>query len=123
MTIFSGVGASATVSGASGGKVYAFNAVNVTTQTLVAPANPARIRITFHNPGANDIIITPQFVQTTGSNVANSVTAAIWGGGIRVFGNGGQYVIEGECQGAWYAIAVTGGGASNPLTVIDTNIG
>lgn len=120
--IVSGVGASASVAGASGGKVYAFNTVNVTTQTLVAPANSARVKVTFHNPGTNDVIIAPQYVQTTGSNVANGVTAAIYGGGIRVFGNGGQYTIDGECQGAWYAIAVTGAGASNPLTVIDTNV-
>lgn len=120
--ISTGPGSPLAFSAASGGKVYAFNAINVTTQTLVAPANTSRQKITFHNPGANDILIIPQFVQTTGSNVANSVTTASLGGAVRVYGNGGTLVIEGECQGAWYALAASGGGATNPMTVIDSNV-
>lgn len=120
MTIFRGVGAPGTVSGASGGKIYAYNTVDDTTPLEVAPANPARVRITFHNPGTVDIFIFPQYVQTTGSNVANTVTVAALGGAIRVFANGGQYMLEGECQGAFYALSA--GGSGNPLTVIDSNV-
>jgi hypothetical protein len=39
----------------------------------------------------------------------------------RVYGNGGTLDITGECQGAWQALANTGAGSSNPLTVIDSN--
>lgn len=120
--ISTGPGSPLAFSAASGGKVYAFNAINVTTQTIVAPANTSRQKITFHNPGVNDILIIPQNVQTTGSDVANSVTTANLGGALRVYGNGGTLVIEGECQGAWHALAALGGGATNPLTVIDSNV-
>ncbi len=119
--IATGPGSPLAFSSASGGKIYAFNTINVTTQTLVAPANPSRQKVMFHNPGTNDVLIIPQFVQTTGSDVPNTVTTASLGGAFRVYGNGGVLVIEGECQKAWYALAVLGAGASNPLTVMDSN--
>jgi len=53
--------------------------------------------------------------------VALTLTNAALGGSIRVYGNGGTLDINGECQGAWQALAVTGGGTTNPLTVIDSN--
>ena len=85
-------------------------------------ANTSRVKLTFHNPGTNDIFIAPVQIQTTGSNVAFNPSNAAIGGCIRVYGNGGQYTIEGECQGAYQAFAVTGAGTTNPLTVIDTNV-
>lgn len=119
MTIFGGVGASQTFSSASGGKVYAYNNIGAVTQVAVAAANPARQKITFHNPGTVDMFIVPQYVQTTGSNVANAVTTSALGGAFRVFANGGTLEITGECQGAWYALAASG--SNNPLTVMDSN--
>lgn len=120
MPAFFGVGAPGTIAGASGGKVYAWNTLDAVTALLVAPANQARRKITFHNPGDVDVFIFPQYVQTTGANVANTVTVSVLGGAIRVYANGGQYEIEGECQGAWYALAASS--SAKPLTVIDTNI-
>lgn len=120
MTIFSGVGAPATVGPASGGKVYAFNALDATTPQEVAPANPSRRGLTFHNPGDVDMFIFPQYVQTTGANVANTVTTSALGGAFRVYANGGTLIISGECQGAWYALAASSTG--KPLTVMDSNI-
>ena len=76
----------------------------------------------FHNPGTNDVFIAPAYVQNTGSNVALSPSNAVLGGCFRVYGNGGTLVIEGECQGAWQAFAVTGAGTANPLTVMDSNV-
>lgn len=129
MTIFSGVGAPAVVSSASGGKVYGYNNINETTGTIVAPANPSRRTVTFHNPGSNDIFIAPQYVQnvlgtapTNPSNVALTLSNAALGGSRRVYGNGGTLTITGECQGAWQALAVTGAGTTNPLTVEDSNV-
>ena len=128
MTILGGVGASQVFSSASGGKVYGYNNINETTARVVAPANPSRVRISFHNPGANDIFIAPVNVQnvlgtspTNPSDVALALSNAALGGSRRVYGNGGTLDITGECQGSWQALAVTGAGTTNPLTVMDSN--
>lgn len=119
MSIISGVGAPGSVGPTSGGKVYAYNNLT-TTPGVVAAANPARISITFHNPGTVDIFVGPSLVQTTGSNVALAPTTSALGGCFRIYANGGDRTITGECQGAWQAFAASGSG--NPLTVIDTNV-
>jgi len=108
--------------GASGGKVYGYNNISESGLVTVAAANPGRVKLTFHNPGAADIFIAPAVIQTTGSNVAFAPSNAALGGCIRVYANGGQFTIEGECQGAYQAFALTGAGTTNPLTVIDTNV-
>lgn len=108
--------------GASGGKVYGYNNITESGLVTVAAANSARVKLTFHNPGSSDVFIAPVVIQTTGSNVAFTPSNATLGGCIRIYGNGGQFIIEGECQGAYQAFAVTGAGSSNPLTVIDTNV-
>src|SRR5260370_629232 len=109
-------------SGASGGKLYAFNAITNVSNTSVAPANPQRNSITFHNPGANDILVSPTFALNfvTGSQVALAPTTAALGGGFRVFANGGSLTLTGECQQAWQALAIAG--ATNPEPVFDSNI-
>lgn len=129
MSILGGVGASLVFSSASGGKIYGYNNINETTGLVVANANPSRQSITFHNPGASDIFIAPSFSQnvlgsapTNPSNVALVPTNALLGGCFRVYGNGGVLVISGECQGAWQALAVTGAGTTNPLTVMESNV-
>jgi len=129
MTITTGPGSPQAFSSASGGKVYGYNNINETTGTVVAQANASRQKITFHNPGTKDLIIAPSFVQnvlgtapTSPANVALVISNAALGGGRIVFGNGGTLEITGECQGAWQALAVTGAGATNPLTVMDSNI-
>ena len=119
MTTFTGVGSPGTLSLASGGKIYAYNALT-TTPTQVAPANAARQKITFHNPGAVDIFIAPAYVQNTGSDVALTPTTGALGGCFRVYANGGVLVISGECQKPWQAFAASGTG--NPLTVDDSNV-
>jgi hypothetical protein len=108
--------------GASGGKIYGYNNISESGLVQVAAVNSGRVRLTFHNPGTVDIFIAPVVIQTSGSNVAFSPGNAALGGCIRVYANGGQFVIEGECQGAYQAFALTGGGTTNPLTVIDTNV-
>jgi hypothetical protein len=126
--ISTGPGSPLAFSSASGGKVYGYNNINETTARVVAPANQSRQKITFHNPGASDIFIGPSNVQnvlgTAPTQPANAVltpTNAALGGCFRVYGNGGTLSIEGECQGAWQALAVTGAGSTNPLTVMDSN--
>jgi hypothetical protein len=108
--------------GASGGKVYAFNAITNVSNTPVAPANPQRNAITFHNPGAQDILVSPTVALNfaTGLAIPLTPTTAALGGGFRVFANGGSLTVTGECQQAWQALALAG--TTNPLTVMDTNI-
>ena len=122
MSVITIPGGSGTVSGASGGKIYAFNNISESGLVTVAPALTSRRKITFHNPGPNDIYVAPALVQTTGSSVAFTPSNSALGGCFRVYGNGGTLVIEGECQGAFQAFALTGAGSSNPLTVMDSNV-
>jgi len=120
--IATGPGSPLAFSSASGGKVYAFNTIGESGLTQVAPANTFRQRILFHNPGTSDIFISPVLVQTSGSSLTLTPSNAALGGCFRVYGNGGTLVVEGECQGAWQAFAVTGAGSSNALTVMDSNV-
>lgn len=120
MTVISGVGGAGTWSSASGGKLYAFNALDDTTPVVVAPVNTQRQKITFHNPGDVDVLVYPVYKQNTGSDAANLPTPAARGGAFLVFGSGGTLEITGECQKSWAALAVSGSG--KPLTVLDTNI-
>lgn len=129
MSIIGGVGASQTFSSASGGKVYGYNNISEVAAIVVAQSNPARRKIRFHNPGSSDIFIGPSVVQNTlgtaptqPSNQTLTPSNAALGGMTRVFGGGGTLEIDGECQGAWQALAVTGAGSANPLTVTDSNI-
>lgn len=127
MNFFSGVGASATVSSASGGKVYGYNNITNLANTVVAQVNQARQQITFHNPGTVDIFVSPVFVQnvigtatTNPSNVAFVPTTALYGGAFRIYANGGTLIVEGECQGAWQALAASG--TANSFTVMESNV-
>lgn len=117
--ISTGPGSPLAFSSASGGKVFAFNTINTTTNTTVAPANPSRQKITFHNPGTVDVLISPVYQQTSGSNAALTPTNAVRGGAFLVYANGGTLSVEGECQGAWQALSASGSGM--PLTVMDSN--
>lgn len=121
MPILGGVGASLVFSSASGGKIYPYNNLTVTPQP-VAPANPSRTQITFHNPGAVDIFVAPATALniTTGAAGPLTPTTSLLGGCFRVFANGGSLVIGGECQTAWQAFAASA--TNNPLTVMDSNL-
>lgn len=122
MSIVTNPGAPGANSTASGGKVYAFNTVTNANNIPVAPANTQRTSLTFHNPGSNDIFVSPVAALSlaTGASVGLTPTLAALGGSFRVFGNGGSLTVTGECQQAWQALAAAG--TTNPLTVMDTNI-
>lgn len=120
MGVISGItGGPLAFSSASGGKIRAYNNIHNVTLRTVAPANPSRQKITFHNPGTVDIFIGPTYVQTSGSDVAFAPTTSNYGGCFRLFANGGTLELTGECQGAWQALAASG--TTNPLTVMDSN--
>lgn len=108
------------VSAASGGKLYAYNTIDATTPVEVAPENPSRQKITFHNPGTVDLYVFPEFKINSGSDAANAPTVAAPGGSFLVYANGGTLTIEGECQQAWFALAASGT-SDKPLTVMDSN--
>lgn len=119
MSIITGVGSPGTLSSASGGYVLAYNNIS-TTPAQVAGLDPARRKITFHNPGAIDIFVGPAFVQNTGTDVALVPSTASPGGCFLVYANGGTLVIEGECQKPWQAFSRTSSGQS--LTVMVTHV-
>lgn len=114
MGIISGVGGPRAFSSASGGKVYAYNAL--TTLVQVVPANPSRQKLTFHNPGPIDILVGP-VINYNGVTIVP--TTAAYGGTFRVFANGGTLVVEGECTGTWQAL--TSDASAGILTVMDSN--
>jgi len=111
------VGSPGSASIANGGKVYPFNNIGNVTPVNVLANNGARASITFHNPGANDVLVYPT---TQANGAANTPTIASPGGGYRVYGNGGQLTITGECQQAWAALHFTTTG--QPLTVSESNV-
>lgn len=124
--ISTGPGSPLAFSAASGGKVYGYNNISNAAPLVVANANPSRSKITFHNPGTQDIFIGPSFVQNTigtaptqPANAAFTPTTTLYGGCFRVYANGGTLAIEGECQGAWQALAAAG--TTNQLTVMESN--
>src|SRR6185312_8546609 len=102
----------------NGGKVYAYNNLS-TTPEVVAPANVFRTTITFHNPGAVDILVAPQFILVNGSNQPLTPSPSSLGGCFLIYANGGERTFTGECQGQWQAFSASA--SSNPLTVIDSN--
>ena len=112
------VGAPGSAQSANGGKVTGFNNIGNVTPVTVLAANGNRQSVTFHNPGANDVLIYPT-TNASGGTLAPTVAAP--GGAFRVFGNGGSLTIGGECQQAWAALTVAGTG--QPLTVMESNVG
>lgn len=119
MSIFSIVGGSRTNASASGGKINVFNAISTIPQP-VALANPQRVQIIFHNPGAVDIYIAPLVVlNAAGSNIAFTPALGSLGGCFLLFANGATLTITGECQIGWQALSASG--TTNPLTVMDSN--
>lgn len=118
MALIAVVGSPQTVSGANGGKVYAFN--NITALTTVIAVNVARTTLTFHNPGTDTIYVAPLLAMSGGSSVSLTPSLSNLGGTFAVF-PGAFMVITGECQGAWQcvpgAVATT-----HPLTVMESNV-
>jgi hypothetical protein len=88
-----------------------------TTALQVIGFNSGRALLRFHNPGAVDIIVFPTLVWIAGSPVTllPGTTLAL-GGGYRVYGNGGDQVIDTDSRFfAWLAQAVSG--TNNSLTI------
>ena len=100
--------------------ILAFNTISTAPATIIG-INPGREKITFHNPGAVDIVVFPMTVlQGTpgGGSVALTPTTSALGGGFRVFANGGQIVLEGKAsKQGFQALSATASG--NPLTVME----
>ncbi|MBZ5616231.1 MAG: hypothetical protein LAO23_19660 [Acidobacteriia bacterium] len=117
MTVVVGVGSPGSAQTANGGKVYPFSTIGNVTPVTVLARSGERQSITFHNPGANDVLVYPT---TTGTGAANAPTVAAPGGAFRVFSNGGSLTITGECQQAWAALTVAG--TNQPLTVMESNV-
>lgn len=123
MPIFTTVGAPGANSSANGGNVYAYNAINSGGFTTVAPANPQRTSITFHNPSDVDIFVFPSVGFTGPTSAQGTLVPTVpstLGGCFTIFASGGSLTITGECQGEWKAFSRTSNTKS--LTVMDSNL-
>lgn len=112
-----GVGSPGAAQSANGGKVYAFNNIGNVVPVALLGKSGERRSVTFHNPGANDVLVYPQ---TDALGAVNAPTIAAPGGGFRIFGNGGSLTISGECQQPWSALHFTT--TNQPLTVMTTHV-
>lgn len=121
MGISTGPGGPQTFSSASGGKVYAFNNLSTVPQQVAQP-NTNRQKITFHNPGAVDVLVAPSVISNaiTGAQTVFAPSTVALGGCFRVYANGGTLEISGECQVGWQAFSASA--SANPLTVMDSNL-
>ena len=119
MFIQSNPGGAITGSIASGGLVYAFNSISTTPQPILSP-DPARVSVTFHNPGPVDIFIGPMMIQNSGTDSPLVPNVALLGGCFRVYANGGALTLTGEVQKQWQAFSASG--VNNPLTVVMSRI-
>jgi hypothetical protein len=92
-----------------------------TSPVSIISASPTRKKLTFHAPGANDIIVFPTTVLAGtpgGGSITLAPSLAALGGGFRIFANGGLTTIEGRiARQAWQALSVAG--ANQPLTVTE----
>lgn len=116
-----GIGSPGGSVGGNGGKFYAYNNISNAGPIPVAPVNQNRVAITFWNPGSQTIYIAPAIVISLANpaNQALTPSLAALGGCVPVL-PGGWISFQGECQGAFQALAAAG--TTNPLTVIDSNV-
>lgn len=100
-----------------GGVTTAVNNV-ATAGAQVIAADPSRRKITFANPNivGNVNLLVFQMVDVNGASLAG-VTFASPGGGWPLV-PGGIITFDGDCQGAWGAVAQSGG--TNGLSVISS---
>jgi hypothetical protein len=119
-TLFALAGSPPSVSGANGGKTYAANNIINTGNTQIAPANPFRQSITFHNPGTVNLFVSmvAQLSQAGVQSVLAPSNAAP-GGAFVVLPGATLTLVGGEIQLAWQAFAASG--TTNPITVMDSN--
>lgn len=125
MSIISGVGSPSSVGPTSGGSFYGYQSLTGPFLMQVAPANPARRKITFHNPGVTAMFISQTTLQNTGSDVVydpSDIDTGGIGGSFLLDANGGTLVVTGECQKPWQAYGNLEDQVYN-LTVIDSTTG
>lgn len=115
------VGSPGTVGKASGGRIFAYNNVSTTPQQILG-IDPQRVSFTVHNPGTVDIFIAPldQAILMNQMDAPLTPSVSALGGCFRVYANGGELTIGGECQKGWQAFCASGSG--NPLTVMVSRI-
>ena len=125
--IATGPGSPLAFSSASGGKVFGLQQHKRIRCASRGASKPFSSADSLPQPGSNDIFIAPSNVQnvlgtapTTPSDVALALSMRL-SVVLSVSMATAAREIEGECQGAWQALAVTGAGTTNPLTVIDSN--
>lgn len=113
--IVGGPGQPLTVSSASGGKVTAVNNLGTAPLSVIG-ANPARQKITFHNPGTVNLYV---FCRVDVNGNLQTCSLASLGGSYVIF-PGAVFELTGECQRSYSAFAASG--VNNPLTITESNL-
>lgn len=115
MPLIAGIGSSQSVGPTSGGKVTPINSLG-TTMAQVVGGNPARVSITFHNPGTISVYVAPT-VNAQGAPFTPMGGAL---GGAFLILSGGLLTLTGEVQTPWQAMAASG--SNQPLTITESNV-
>ena len=121
MSIHTLVGSPGNFAGGGAPKVYYSNVVDSAVAIVVAAANPSRSWIQFINPGTVDILVFPSLAFASVSATSPTALAATFAARAGAYycpANGGSVSIWGQA-GEFKAIAASGG-ATNPLTIMDT---
>ena len=117
--VISFVGGPQSMGPTNGGKTYAWNNID-DVNIIVAPANPNRRSIVFHNPGVVNVYVSmPRQMFLDGTTGPNTPSPAATGGGFVIMPGNTLSFIGGEIQSAWQAVSE--GGTNEPLTVMDSN--
>lgn len=105
------------MAGLANSVVTAFNNIGSSQASVVYAGSDSSVQVTFHNPGAVDLILAPTTQLVAGASTPLTISnPSTYGGGFRVFANGGTLTIGGQAaRQAWQALAVSGSG--NSLTV------
>ena len=117
--VVSFVGASPSTGPTNGGKTYAWN-ILTNMSIVVAPANPSRRSIIFHNPGTVNIYVSmplQMFLDGTQGILDPNIIEP--GGGFLLAPGQTLSFMGGEIQTAWQASSASG--TNNALTVMDSN--
>ena len=78
-------------------------------------ANPSRSALTFHNPGAGEVYVFPEFVLQNGQSGRLTPSLGALGGGFALPAGATRFMGGNAAKQRWQALA----GSANPLTITE----
>jgi len=113
-TLNQSINAATTAVPRTGGNFTPINNLSSAAFVQIIPPNPKRNNITFHNPGANTVIVAPL---TVGSSQGTFKPTTTQLGGTFGVAPLDWVTLTGLCQQGYQAMATVG--SSQPFTVLD----